>query len=150
MDYYFFDMLREHTTLLDNEIRFIPGAGAKQLSGLISFAIAFSDRFVVLLDNDEEGKAAKEKYITEFGGSIEQMIHLYHPDKDKFELESHLSKADRENLMKITNCDDIKRAIGFLYYDYPKSQSSFMDTLSDKAKGRIQSSVDLLAKLNEQ
>jgi hypothetical protein len=75
-------VFRQH---LSQHIKFIPGAGAENSSSLISIAIAFAENFLVLLDNDIDGKKAKIRYTEYFGDSIKNNIHFYNT-KNSFKL----------------------------------------------------------------
>ncbi len=128
-DYYLFEMIKNHSSDIDNNIKFLPGYGAKQLSSMISLAISFSTDFLVFLDNDKEGQSAKKLYIKEFGEQIENNIFIYGKNETKFELENYLHEKDKKILFTLTNTDNIKRALGFLYYDYKDKQKDFIDNL---------------------
>ena len=137
-DYLLFTMLKKHTNIPLEGIRFIPGAGASQLSGLLSFAISFSEQYLCLLDNDKEGKKFREKYINEFGPSVKPNIQLYRPDEENFVLEDFFNDADKAVLIEITGCKDVKRAIGILYYDYPNDQGRFIRSLSGETLNQLE------------
>ncbi len=129
-DYYLFEMIKDNSSHIPQDIKFIPGYGAKQLSSMISLAISFSTNFLIFLDNDKEGKSAYKQYIKEFGEQIKDNIFIYGSDEPKFELENYLIDKDIECLFKLTKIDkDIKRALGFLYYDYKDSQKEFIKNL---------------------
>ena len=72
-DYYLFEIIKNKSSYIDNDINFLPGYGAKQLSCMISLAISFSTNFLIFLDNDDEGKSGKRKYKKEFGEQIEKI-----------------------------------------------------------------------------
>lgn len=137
-DFYLFKTIQKHSKKIPKDIRFIPGSGASQSSTLISFALSFSDSFRLLLDNDTAGRKASHTYVKSFGEPLEKFIHLYNEDKSKFVLEDHLSETDRLNLLSTTNCDSVKRALGFLYYDYTAlKQRNFVSNLSQETLSNL-------------
>lgn len=92
--------------------------------------IPFSDNFVLLLDNDQAGKSAQKKYLREFGDFLKDKIHLYNSTKPKFVLEDYLCEEDTIRLQELTNSNDVKRCLGFLFYDYKDKQEDFVNKLS--------------------
>lgn len=146
-DYYFFSLLKTHTKLFDKKTKIIPSSGASQSSTLISLAVSFSDSYVIFLDNDKAGISAKKKYIKEFGEQIEKNIHFYNQTEDNFQLEDFLSKSDGTNLLKITNSSDLKRAFGFLFYDYKKEQKEFITKLSKETKDNLKTTIERIIKM---
>ena len=145
-DYYLFNIIQKHSKLIDKDVKFIPGAGAAQSSTLISLALPFSDDFVVMLDNDKAGIKAYKRYLKEFGDHIERKLYLYNESSPNFLLEDFLSSSDQNNLLKITNTTDLKRAMGFLFYDYKKEQKVFINALSTDTKNNLK---DCLTRMNE-
>lgn len=139
IDFYFFDMLQRHSGLIDKSLKFIPSVGASQMTTLISFAFSFSDNFIIFLDNDNEGQKAKRKYLKEFGNELEKRIYFYGSEtkNDKFQLEDYLCENDAKKLLNITNSQELKRALKFLFYDYFKNQKEFIDLLSSTTIDRI-------------
>ena len=97
---------------------------------MLSIAIPFSDNFVLLLDNDKAGKNAQKKYLKEFGSFLNEKIHIYKSEKTKFLLEDYLCKDDTARLQSLTNSNDVKRCLGFLFYDYKDIQDDFIKNLS--------------------
>lgn len=145
-DYYLFSILQSKTSFIDKSIKFIPSSGASQSSTLISLAIPFADDFVVFLDNDKAGKDALKKYTREFGEQIETKLYLYQSDKTKFELEDYLSKDVQSKLLEITKTTKVKRALGFLFYDYSKEQNNFIKSLDTETKNNLE---EITNRLNE-
>ncbi len=141
-DYYLFKMIQNHSGILDKDLRFLPGAGACNSSNLISFAIAFSDNYLVALDNDKEGKKAKKMYVKEFGEFMKRNLYVYCDDESEFKLEDFLSRIDKEELFSITGCEDTKRALGFLFYDYPLQQNAFISGLNLEPSGKLRHCCD--------
>lgn len=131
-DYYLFKILQENTENIPKDIKFIPSSGAGQSSTLISLAIPFTDDFVIFLDNDKAGRLAKKKYSEEFGLSVESKIFIYKSDNEKFVLEDFLSLSDKKRVLQLTKSNDLKRALGFLFYDYKDKQKEFVDGLSEE------------------
>ncbi|MCK0131906.1 AAA family ATPase [Flavobacteriaceae bacterium F08102] len=136
-DYYLLSIIQKHTNLIAKDIKIIPSSGASQSSTLISIAIPFSENFVIFLDNDKAGIAAKKKYIKEFGEQISNHLHIYKSDESKYLLEDYLCSKDTENLLKITKSEDPKRALGFLFYDYKNNQKDFVKNLSKESLNNL-------------
>lgn len=149
IDFYFFSLLQKHSNLLSSNIRIIPGSGASQSSTLISLAIPFSADFVILLDHDKPGRQAAKTYIKEFGAAIEKKILFYNDSKD-FVLEDFLSEDDKKRLLDLTNSTQIKRAFGFLYYDYKGSQKEFIKNLSKETLQNLSIVLDRIKLLEHQ
>ena len=145
-DFYFFNIIKEHTSLIKKDIKFIPSSGASHSTTLISFAHSFAEDFIIFLDNDKAGKIAEKKYLKEFGESLKQKIHFYGDGKDNFVLEDFMCDVDSKRLLSLTNSTDLKRALGFIFYDYKESQPEFINNLSDKTKSNL---TKLLAKINQ-
>lgn len=129
-DYYFFKIIQNHSNFIDKDVKFLAGAGASQSSVLISLGISFSNEFLVFLDNDKAGTTACKKYIKEFGQNLKNNLHIYQNEKSSFVLEDFLSTEDEKILLEITNTNDVKRALGFLFYDYKDAQKQFVKNLS--------------------
>lgn len=129
-DYYLFKIFQIHTNHIDDQIKIIPSSGASQSSTLLSIAIPFSDNFVLLLDNDKAGKNAQKKYLKEFGEFLNDKIHVYKADETRFLLEDYICKEDKTRLKELTNSPDVKRSLGFLFYDYSHKQDEFIANLS--------------------
>jgi predicted ATP-dependent endonuclease of OLD family len=144
-DFYLFNIIKEHTNLIKEGIKFIPSSGASHSTTLISFAHSFADDFIIFLDNDKAGKIAEKKYLKEFGESLNQKIHFYGDGKDNFTLEDFMCNTDSKRLLSLTNSTDLKRALGFIFYDYKESQSEFINNLSDETKSNL---TKLLTKIN--
>lgn len=146
-DFYLFSIFQKHTQYIDDEIKIIPSSGASQSSTLLSIAIPFSDDFVLLLDNDKAGKTAKKKYLKEFGEFLNENIHVYKSDESKFLLEDYLCKEDTSRLLSLTNSDDVKRSLGFLFYDYKGQQNEFVKKLSKTTLKNLEDIFDRIKKL---
>ncbi len=148
-DFYLFKILQEHTSQIDKDLKFIPSSGASQSSTLISLAIPFTDDFVVLLDNDRAGHTAYNKYIKEFGVEIEKKLFKYQATKQKFTLEDYLSIKVQNRLLEITNSTDLKRSIGFLYYDYKKKQKEFVKQLDSETIDNLKDCIERIRALSK-
>lgn len=147
IDYYFFKMIQNHTSFIPKDIKFIPGSGASQSSTLISLAISFSKNYIIFLDNDKAGKAARKKYIKTFDNNLDNHIHVYTPSKPGFELEDFLCEIDRKSILSITKSKDLKRAFGFLFYDYKKYVKEFIKNLDKETIKNLESTFEALSKL---
>ena len=149
-DFYFFSMLNKYTKLLkQSNISIIPGAGATQLKDLISFAIAWANKYTVFLDNDEEGRTAFMTYKNFFEEEEANKWLMYANSESDFKLESFISKTDKENLITLTNAKNIKNAIIKLYFIEEVHQKDFFDTLSDETKTKLQEFCNkVIEKLN--
>ena len=148
-DYFFFKMLQEHSTLVDNEITFIPGTGASSLETLISFAIAHASDFVVFLDNDKAGKVALKKYTKSFGQRVADRFHLYGVSHTSWELENFLCPIDTKKLLDLSKVEDKKNAISILFYDYKGLQKNFINSLSGETKANLDGTLCILKELRD-
>ena len=148
-DYYLFSLIQKFTNLINKEIKIIPSSGANQSSTLISISIPFSNDFVLLLDNDKAGKVARNKYLKEFGEQLNKKIYVYNENKDNsdFLLENFLSKKDYNEILNITNSTDIKRAFGFLFYDYKEKQRDYIANLSEETLQNLKSCINRINKM---
>lgn len=146
-DYYLLSILQKHTNHINKDIKIIPSSGASQSSTLISIAIPFSDNFIILLDNDKAGISAKKKYTVEFGEQISKHIHIYKSNEPKYLLEDFLCKKNTEDLLKTTNSNDPKRALGFLFYDYKDKQKDFIKNLSIETLKNLNDIINALKSL---
>lgn len=123
-----------------NGVHVIPGAGVDQLAPLISFAIAFTDRFVVLMDSDKAGLRARERYSEFFNGAVnDQLLLLRTPDAvDDLELEDLLSPADQLRLLTSTNSRDAKAAIIRMHFAESDEQAAFINGLDSETLGNLE------------
>lgn len=147
-DYYLFDILKRYKKgFFKNEIDFVPGAGADHLKDLISHAIAFSEKYLILLDSDDKGVSAHKKYKDHFGSSEAEKFILYSLPRKKsdIELEDHLSGPDKKHLEKLTGVSDPKAALPVLYYGDEKNVKEFVKNLTDitiKNLGNVKKEVN--------
>ena len=131
-DFYWFSMLKEHASDWDlTGIDLIPGAGAGHLKELISWAIAWTDRYLVLLDSDEAGLAAFKTYERFFGvGEISNFLMYSTPSApNDVQLEDLMSEPDKARLMSIVDAKNVKAAIMKLYFEDNDKQTEFFDGL---------------------
>lgn len=139
-DYYFFEMIKNHSKIFTGDFKIIAGAGSGNSSNLISIGISFSENFVLLFDNDDGSKAMK-KYKRDFGEEISRFFHLYNEEK-RCALEDLISEADKKRLIKIAETDDIKRALSILYYDKSNDlKEDFVKNLDSDTLKNIQKTV---------
>lgn len=146
IDFYLLRMIQQHTGHISNDIHFIPSAGASQSTALISLAISFADSYIILLDNDKAGKDARKKYIKEFGENLGSQIHFYSSGSKDFVLEDFISQTDKEKLLSITNSKEVKRALGFLFYDYNSEQKRYFKELSKETLTKMEVLFERLKK----
>ncbi|MBN2879479.1 MAG: AAA family ATPase [Clostridia bacterium] len=131
-DYYFFSMFFN----LRN-IDIIPGQGASHLKDLISILISFSDKFLVILDNDEEGQKAKANYSKYFKRIFDQNSYIYDIKQGDFVLEDILSGSDCEKIIKNTGCKDVKSALPILFFDSTDNAKLIKKEFSEETKDNI-------------
>ena len=96
-------------------------------------------------DNDDEGRKSRKKYIDSFGASIESRVKLYEGEElveGDFELEDFLTNDEKKCLTEITSCKDVKRAIGFLYFEYQDKHAEFLNILSEDTKKHIKNNLN--------
>lgn len=139
-DFYFFSMLLRHSPAhrIDT-LDLIPGAGAGQLKELISMAVAWAEDFVVLLDSDEAGKAAADRYQRFFGTHESQKLILYATPQqsENVKLEDFLSQMDRQRLLSVTQSQHLKAAFADLYYRPVDDQKAVFDSLDPQSVGNL-------------
>lgn len=139
-DYYLFNLLKNYgKNVINDKVSFIPGSGAKQLSVLISLAIAFSKNYRVLLDSDTEGREAHSDYQMQFGVHEIKKFFKYKlkAKKENVVLEELVSAADGKRLTKMTDTKSIKAAIPVLYYMGEKHKKEFISNLDETTLGRL-------------
>ena len=99
------------------------------------------------MDNDIAGQQAALKYKNEFGEKIATHIYLYQEKEPDFELEDFLDNSDKEKLKKVTHSTDVKRAFGFLFYDYKSDQKDFIKNLSKKSLSNLKNTLKRIEKI---
>lgn len=133
VDYYFFKMFLDQ----DN-INYIPGAGCGHLKELISILISCSNKFLVIIDSDSEGRNAYSKYTNYFSEAFTKNYYQYQgvgKGGVDFELEDILSDGDKKKLCEYMDCTDLKRAITALYYS--KEKTKMLNNIDDETKRNI-------------
>lgn len=95
-----FDVLKEKKKFV-----IMPGTGASSLTSLISLHIGWGADISVLLDNDSQGRANKEKYIRDYP-NISNVINVY----------DFISSIDRKNNIEFEDLfeEEEKRKIAYL------------------------------------
>jgi 5S rRNA maturation endonuclease (ribonuclease M5) len=74
-DYYTLKYLNEKTFKNKySELNFYPGNGADRNNQIIAIYLAWGRDFIILLDGDKAGEAAKKRYLTEFGKVLETKV----------------------------------------------------------------------------
>lgn len=128
-DYYLLSLIKKFTGhILDKDIQIIPGSGAGQLKELISFSIAWTEKYLVLLDSDKAGRDAYKKYTSYFGDIEQNNIWKYKiptTDTDVL-LENFFSDSDAEKLLRLTGASDLKSGIISLFYLDETSRKDFV------------------------
>ncbi|MFA4827383.1 MAG: AAA family ATPase [Candidatus Shapirobacteria bacterium] len=75
-DYYIFNYFQD--TILNindaNKLYFYPGAGKDKHDNIISLYLAWGRPFIVLLDADNGGQRAKQRYLNEFGHILDSKV----------------------------------------------------------------------------
>lgn len=134
VDYYSFKMFMNL-----NDINIIPGAGCGQLRELISIMISCSEKFVVVLDYDSEGRTSFNNYFNFFGDSFKKRAYQYEGLRKRrdFMLEDILSPNDIEMIKSSMSCDDIKNAIVALYFADKAIRTSIVNKIDEKTKRNI-------------
>ena len=99
-----------------------------------------------MFDNDDGAKAIK-KYVREFGDEIKRNFHLY-SENEPFALEDFFSKKDKNELLRITKTDNIKKALAILYYDCGESvKSDYFKNLESATIKNLSKTIEILNKL---
>lgn len=116
----------------------IPGYGCTQLKSLISLLIASSEKFLVVLDNDDEGRKAYQQYKSDFQDLFISNVYQYSfSNKKNFELENVLSSDDIKRIKEATGCTSIKKAIIKLFYQGEEDQEQIRKQFSDETLSNI-------------
>ncbi|MBO6881828.1 AAA family ATPase [Winogradskyella sp.] len=130
-DFYFFNMLKQNTSFCkDINVSILPGASASNLKELISFSIAWSKQYALILDTDDAGNKAYENYKTFFGIKQSENWIRYSDSKNstKVTLEKMISKTDQKKLKLLTSSQSVKKCISLLYFmDKIKIKDFFQD-----------------------
>ena len=145
IDFYLFKMIQTHTNKIDKEIKFIPSLGASQSTSLISLALSYSKNFLIFLDNDKAGRKSLKQYQKQFGDSIQKNSFIYSQGSDNFVLENYFNSEDEKRLLEITNTDDMKKALGLLFYDFIDEQKTFITNLK---MNKLEECFNILEKMS--
>lgn len=99
-DFYILKYFESLITDSDNPLGILPGAGAGGLDPLISLYLGWGRKFAIILDDDDAGRKAKEKYIKEWYISDKNVITLRDISEEwkGYELEKLISQKDREHI----------------------------------------------------
>jgi predicted ATP-dependent endonuclease of OLD family len=133
-DYYFFKMFFNF-----DGINIIPGSGCSHLKELIAILISCSDNFVVVLDNDPEGRSSYNTYKHYYKDSFVKRCYQYDgvsKSGHDFRLEDILSPEDNERIKTEVGCNDIKNAIVSLFF------------MEDEKKAQIINGIDSVTRRN--
>lgn len=127
------------------DVAFLPGFGAGNNKYLISMAIGASKKYIALFDGDTAGNDAKKLYqkIFNINESNNWLTYIDNSSSPKV-LESLLSKADTKRIKSITDKNDIKQAITFLFFDCA-NVDEFWNGIDDETRKNIQSNVDRIS-----
>ena len=113
----FFKLLQEKE-ILDKEIKIIPSGGASNLNVLLSLIIGFSNKYVLILDSDSEGKKAFEKARIFFGEEeSEKWILQEFENPEKNQLEDLYSENFKSVLLEKNNGNNLKSSLIEFYYN---------------------------------
>lgn len=140
IDYYILTMAKKYLNFLaTKKLEIIPGAGVTNLKELISLSIAWSDKYSVLFDSDEEGTKAFNKYEKFFK---EEESKKWIPlttvkKKSKVEIEDIIAESDKNNLLLQTKTKNIKRGIAILFYQNDTEKTAFLNSLSKETLANI-------------
>lgn len=150
-EFYLIGMLIEN---LDDwsfdEIDILPGAGVDQLRDLISFALAFADDFIVLLDSDRPGLAAKRKYEQFFEDALGSSLRPLQTSQQATDvvLEDLLSETDQDRLKALVDSVDTKGAIVRLRFADSETKRAFFEDLDATTHDRLAWLKSLLSELH--
>ena len=113
----FFKLLQEKE-ILDKEIKIIPSGGASNLNVLLSLMIGFSNKYVLILDSDNEGKKSFEKAQNFFCKEESQKWILQEfEESGKNQLEDLYSEEFKKILQKEEKEKNLKSSIIEFYYE---------------------------------
>ncbi|MCE3278110.1 MAG: family ATPase [Bacteroidetes bacterium] len=110
-DYYTLRYLHEIIIGGDKIINFYPGMGADKNRDVIALYLAWNRKFKVLLDGDDHGIRAKERYLEEFGVLLKDKIFTLKDIDSTFNFPTELLFTDEERLIITKKFD--KTAIKF-------------------------------------
>jgi predicted ATP-dependent endonuclease of OLD family len=105
-DYCGFKLIFDHVLKKTTNYVIVPGTSASNLLTLLSLHVGWGAQIVVLLDDDDEGKIQKEKYIKHFPiltNRIRTLDFVNEESKKQFEFESLFAEDERRKLVKLCN-----------------------------------------------
>jgi len=135
-EFYFYKMFFGFT----DDINVIPGHGCGHLKELIAILISCSDSFVVVLDNDPEGRSNYNTYEHYYKDSFTRRCYQYDgvgKKNDDFELEDILSSNDKERIINEVGYSDIKKAIILLFFMDDERKRQIIRAIDDETKNNI-------------
>ncbi|MES0490551.1 MAG: AAA family ATPase [Leptospirales bacterium] len=151
-DFYLFEMILKNISKYNNtSITILPGAGATNLKDLISYSIAWSNKYSLLLDSDAEGLSAHETYNEYFGDEeAKKWLFVNTPDKSSnIAIESLLSDNDQTILMNLVGSNNCKKGFISLYYSSKAKQKDFFKNIDEITTKNIHHMMDsIIAKLS--
>lgn len=84
---------------MKNLPKIVPGTSASNMETLISLYLGWGAKFVILLDDDREGKQQKERYLNLYGDFLKSSIFTLsdiNPKWDKFDMEDLILEDDKK------------------------------------------------------
>lgn len=126
-EFYFFKLLQKYSKLLSPDIIIIPGKGASNLEDLIAMNISLAEKYILILDNDEAGRNALNKYRNIFGEreADKWITVISKKHKDKMDLEKLYNDSSKEIMNKVIG-KNLKDKIGNLYYGDDEIKKEFI------------------------
>lgn len=141
-DYYTFKYLNE--VILENrysDLNFYPGTGASNNGPIIQLYLAWGRDLAILLDSDQAGTRAKNKYITNFGEYVSDKIFTYKDiDEEMESVSPELLFSEEEQIEIIKTIDPAANGFDKLKFN-TAIQNLFIDKteieLSDETKNKF-------------
>lgn len=135
-----------------NDINIIPGSGCGNLKELIAILISCSDKFVVVLDNDDEGRRSYKSYEECYKDSFAKRCYQYNrlsKSGNNFTLEDILSLEYAEHIKGKVGCKDIKSAIISLFFMNSQDKQEIINAIDENTKQKIKIiTEDILSLIN--
>ena len=99
-DFYMIKYFEDVISGTERSISIMPGTGSGGLSTLISLYMGWGKRFIILLDDDKEGRKCRERYIQEWSLSKSQVFTLGDicTEWQNFEIEKLFSTTSINNI----------------------------------------------------
>ena len=139
-DFYFFKMLQAHHDFCQSiDVSILPGASASNLKELLTFSIAWSSKYALILDTDDAGNTAYETYKSYFGEEESKKWIKYKDTNSspKVVLEKMISQGDQQRLKTLVSLNSVKKCIPVLYFSSSKVQNEFFINLDNETKGNF-------------